>query len=207
VPPVGFLAGLRELCDHEGWLLIADEIYTGLGRTGRTWACDHEGVVPDLLCVGKGLASGMPISACVGRAAVMDAWPESTGEALHTQTFLGHPLGCAAALASIAVLEDEDLAARAARVGERVLNRLTTKLSGSSAVAEVRGLGLMLGVELTDPQHAARATLACLAHGVILLPSGEAGRVLSITPPLTTSESVLLEAVDIVIDSVERTVA
>ncbi|HSJ97920.1 MAG TPA: aminotransferase class III-fold pyridoxal phosphate-dependent enzyme, partial [Myxococcota bacterium] len=82
IPPDGFLAALRTLCDREGWLLLADEIYTGLGRTGRTWAVDHEGVVPDLLCVGKGLAGGMPISACIGRAPVMDAWPASSGESL-----------------------------------------------------------------------------------------------------------------------------
>ncbi|MCZ7617768.1 MAG: aspartate aminotransferase family protein [Myxococcota bacterium] len=91
IPPAGFLRALRALCDREGWLLLADEIYTGLGRTGRTWAVDHEDVVPDLLCAGKGLAGGMPLSACIGRAGVMDAWPESTGESLHTQTFLGHP--------------------------------------------------------------------------------------------------------------------
>jgi 4-aminobutyrate aminotransferase/(S)-3-amino-2-methylpropionate transaminase len=107
LPPDGFLAALRALCDREGWLLIADEIYTGLGRTGRTWAVDHEGVVPDLLCVGKGLAGGMPLSACLGRVEVMDAWPASTGESLHTQTFVGHPPGCAAALVARDVLRDE----------------------------------------------------------------------------------------------------
>jgi 4-aminobutyrate aminotransferase/(S)-3-amino-2-methylpropionate transaminase len=117
IPPDGFLTALRALCDREGLLLIADEVYTGFGRTGRWFACDHESVVPDLLCVGKGLASGMPISACIGRAAVMDAWPPSRGEALHTQTFLGHPPGCAAALAAIAVIEDEKLVQRAAERG------------------------------------------------------------------------------------------
>ena len=91
VPPPGFLAALRRLCDAQGWLLIADEVYTGFGRTGAWFACEHETVRPDLLCVGKGLASGMPISACIGRAEVMDSWPASLGEALHTQTFLGHP--------------------------------------------------------------------------------------------------------------------
>ena len=96
----GFLTELRDVCDEQGWLLIVDEVYTGFGRTGRWFACEHEGVVPDLLCVGKGLASGMPISALLGRAPVMDAWPESDGESLHTQTFLGHPPGCAAALAA-----------------------------------------------------------------------------------------------------------
>jgi len=207
VPPRGFLAGLRALCDRRGWLLVADEIYTGFGRTGRTWACDHEGVVPDLLCAGKGLASGMPISACIGRAEVMDAWPPSGGEALHTQTFLGHPLGCAAALASIAVLEEEGLARRAAEHGERALEQLGAKLAGRPDVASVRGLGLMLGIELSDPVHAARAVARSLEQGVILLPSGDAGRVLSITPPLTIEEPALLAALDVVIDAIHGTVA
>jgi 4-aminobutyrate aminotransferase/(S)-3-amino-2-methylpropionate transaminase len=205
VPPRGFLAGLRALCDREGWLLVADEIYTGFGRTGRTWACDHEDVVPDLLCVGKGLASGMPVSACVGRAAVMDAWPASRGEALHTQTFLGHPLGCAAALASIAVFEEEKLAERAERSGDLARLHLAAKLSGSAGVVEVRGLGLMLGIELADSAHAQRAVGASLARGVILLSSGDDGRVLSITPPLAIEERALLEALDVVIGAVQRT--
>ncbi|HXV36591.1 MAG TPA: aspartate aminotransferase family protein, partial [Myxococcota bacterium] len=121
IPPDGFLAELRAICSAEGWLLIADEVYTGFGRTGRWFACEHEGVTPDLLCVAKGLASGMPISACLGRAELMDAWPRCDGEALRTQTFLGHPPGCAAALASIAVLEEEKLVERAAELGAHAL--------------------------------------------------------------------------------------
>jgi 4-aminobutyrate aminotransferase/(S)-3-amino-2-methylpropionate transaminase len=203
IPPAGFLAGLRALCDREGWLLIADEIYTGFGRTGRIWACDHEEVVPDLLCAGKGLASGMPLSACMGRTELMDdAWPESTGEALHTQTFLGHPLGCAAALASIAVLEEEKLAERAATTGAAALERLGTKLSGARAVADVRGLGLMLGVELESGEPAHAVVTHCLERGVILLPSGDDGRVVSITPPLGIDADVLLPALDILIDAI-----
>lgn len=206
VPPRGFLSGLRALCDREGWLLVADEIYTGFGRTGRTWACDLEGVVPDLLCAGKGLASGMPLSACMGRAAVMDrAWPESRGEALHTQTFLGHPLGCAAALASLEIFRQEDLAGRAARTGARALERLTAKLSGSAAVADVRGLGLMIGVELRSGAHAAAVTRRALEHGVIVLPSGEGGRVLSVTPPLVVEADALLAALDVLIARIHET--
>src|SRR5690606_28100085 len=101
VPPRAFLSLLRECCDRHGALLILDEIYTGLNRTGRLFACEHSGVVPDLICLGKALTGGFPLSACVGKAAVMDAWPESQGEALHTSTFLGHPVGCAMALASL----------------------------------------------------------------------------------------------------------
>ena len=208
LPPTGFLRGLRELCDRQGLLLIADEIYTGFGRTGRVWACDHEGVVPDLLCAGKGLASGMPLSACMGRAAVMDrAWPESRGEALHTQTFLGHPLGCAAALASIGILEREGLAERAATTGALAREHLTAKLSGCAGVVDVRGLGLMLGVELRSPEDAAAVVRQCLERGVILLPSGNAGQVLSISPPLTIEPDVLLAALDVVIAGVQGAAA
>jgi 4-aminobutyrate aminotransferase/(S)-3-amino-2-methylpropionate transaminase len=208
VPPTGFLRGLRELCDQRGWLLIDDEIYTGFGRTGRTWACEHDGVVPDLLCAGKGLASGMPFSACLGRAEVMDrAWPPSRGEALHTQTFLGHPLGCAAALASIAVLEREGLAARAATSGEYALDRLRTKLAGREGVVEIRGLGLMLGVEFEDPDVAQRIVARCLERGVILLPSGDRGRVVSVTPPLCIEPDALLAALDILVSCSEECLA
>ena len=201
VPPDGFLRALRALCDRRGWLLVADEVYTGFGRTGRWFACEHEGVVPDLLCLGKGLASGMPISACLGRAAVMDAWPTSAGEALHTQTYLGHPPGCAAALASMAVLEEEGLVARSAALGERALARLRRAAAGLPGVREVRGRGLMIGVECDSPARAARAVRRCLERGVLLLPSGDDGRVLSITPPLVIDEAALDFALDVVVES------
>ncbi len=196
LPPDGFLAALRAHCDREGWLLVADEVYTGFGRTGRWFACEHEAVVPDLLCVAKGLASGVPISACVGRAEVMDAWPASTGEALHTQTFLGHPPGCAAALASIAVLEEEKLVEKAAADGTFALDHLRARLAGHPGVVEVRGRGLMLGVECDSGERAARACAEALRRGVILLPSGDAGRVVSITPPLAIPRELLALALD-----------
>ncbi len=196
VPPAGFLRRLRERCDDRGWLLVADEIYTGFGRTGRLFACEHEDVVPDLLCAGKGLTSGMPLSACVGRAEVMDAWPPSAGEALHTQTFLGHPPGCAAALASMAVIEEEGLVARSAELGARALARLRRATAGRHSVRECRGLGLMIGIECAGPGAAARACREALGRGVILLPSGEDGRVLSVTPPLCIDEAVLDDALD-----------
>lgn len=203
IPADGFLAALRALCDREGWLLILDEVYTGFGRTGRWFACEHEGVVPDLLCVGKGLASGMPISACIGRAEVMDAWPASRGEALHTQTFLGHPPSCAAALASMAVLADEELVERSARDGAAALAFLRARTRGLARVAEVRGRGLMLGVECDSPETALRACAAALARGVILLPSGDDGRVLSVTPPLCIGQSALEHALGILLAELE----
>jgi 4-aminobutyrate aminotransferase/(S)-3-amino-2-methylpropionate transaminase len=200
VPPDGFLRDLRALCDARGWLLIADEVYTGCGRTGAWFACDHEAVVPDLLCVAKGLASGMPISACVGKREVMDAWPVSTGEALHTQTFLGHPPSCAAALASLAVIEEEKLCERAARLGAHALERLRAALGDAASVADVRGRGLLIGVECAAPEVAASAVASLLARGVIALPSGDDGRVIGLSPPLTIGEAVFYAALDAVAD-------
>jgi 4-aminobutyrate aminotransferase/(S)-3-amino-2-methylpropionate transaminase len=197
VPPPGFLRELRELCDREGWLLVADEIYTGVGRTGRWFACEEEGVVPDLLCAGKGLSGGMPLSACIGRAEVMDRWPPSQGESLHTQTFLGHPPACAAALASLAVIEEEKLVQRAAETGALALARLRARLAGASGIADVRGRGLLLGIECDSPARAARACAGALGRGVIALVSGEDGRVISISPPLSIEPELLSRCLEI----------
>jgi 4-aminobutyrate aminotransferase/(S)-3-amino-2-methylpropionate transaminase len=202
VPPVGFLRALRALCDERGWLLIADEIYTGFGRTGRLFACEHEDVVPDLLCVGKGLASGMPLSACLGTEEVMTAWPVSEGEALHTQTFLGHPLGCAAALASIAAIEREGLVERAAALGARASAQLREGLGAAAQVREVRGRGLMIGVEFTSGEAAVAVVQALLERGVIALPSGPGGCVVSITPPLCIGEAALDQALGVLVERV-----
>jgi 4-aminobutyrate aminotransferase/(S)-3-amino-2-methylpropionate transaminase len=202
IPPEGFLAALRALCDREGWLLVADEVYTGFGRTGRWFACEHEGVVPDLLCVAKGLASGMPISACVGRAALMDAWPVSNGEALRTQTFLGHPPGCAAALASIAVLEEEKLVERSAELGAVALARLRERLAGRDGIADVRGRGLLLAIECDGPARSLAACAEALRRGVIAVPSGDDGRVVSITPPLSIEREVLCGALDLLVEAI-----
>jgi 4-aminobutyrate aminotransferase/(S)-3-amino-2-methylpropionate transaminase len=204
IPPTGFLSDLRTLCDERGWLLIADEVYTGFGRTGRWFACEHEGVIPDLLCVGKGLASGMPLSALLGRAEVMDAWPPSGGEALHTQTFLGHPPGCAAALASMAVIEEEKLVERAAENGALALAHLRAALADAPGIVDVRGRGLLLAVECDGPERAARACGRALRRGVITLPSGDDGRVLSFTPPLSIEREILELALDVVLDTLGR---
>ncbi len=202
IPPDGFLRELRAVCDAAGWLLIADEVYTGIGRTGRWFACDHEDVVPDLLCVAKGLASGMPISACLGRSEVMDAWPVSGGEALHTQTFLGHPPGCAAALACLAVIEEEKLIERAAATGVRALARLRERLARHGGVVDVRGRGLLLAIECDRPERAARACAQALERGVIALLSGDDGRTISITPPLPIEAEILELALDILVETI-----
>lgn len=203
VPPRDFLPGLRRICDERGWLLIIDEIYTGFGRTGRVFACDHEGVIPDLLCVGKGLASGMPISACLGKREVFDAWPRSTGEALHTQTFLGHPASCAAALASLEVSAREGLAERSRHLGEKVLDRLRKRLEPCTRVRDVRGLGLMIGVECESGEIALDTTQRLLETGFVVLPSGDGGRVLSLTPPLSIGEDALDAACDAIVACLE----
>ncbi|MFQ5415685.1 MAG: aspartate aminotransferase family protein [Myxococcota bacterium] len=201
IPPDGFLADLRRLCDDEGWLLIADEIFTGFGRTGRWFACEHDGVIPDLLCVGKGLASGMPISACLGRAETMQAWPASTGEALHTQTFLGHPPGCAAALAAMAVIEEEKLVEHAAIVGGLALSRLRERLSDRPEIRDVRGRGLVLAVECASATRASEGCARALRSGVITLLSGDGGHVVSITPPLCIEREILELAVDVIAEA------
>ena len=195
VPPREFLPMLRAVCDAHGVLLIADEIYTGFNRTGALFACEHSGVVPDLICLGKALTGGFPLSACVGRAEVMDAWPLSTGEALHTSTFLGNPLGCAMALASLQQHADPALAAHVRERGAKLKAALTGLKSPH--VGEIRGLGLMLGVELLEPatfppEPATQLALAIIKHalrdGLLLLADSPTANILSLTPPFTISD-------------------
>ena len=193
VPPREFLPMLREVCDAHGVLLIADEIYTGFNRTGALFACEHSGVVPDIICLGKALTGGFPLSACVGRAEVMDAWPESTGEALHTSTFLGNPLGCAMALASLKQHADPALAAHVRERGAKLKAALAAVRSPH--VGPMRGMGLMLGMELRDASGARPFTtlaIAIIKHalrdGLLLLADSPAGNVLSFTPPFTISD-------------------
>jgi 4-aminobutyrate aminotransferase-like enzyme len=203
LPPPEFLPLLRQLCDAHGALLILDEIYTGFGRTGKWFACEHSQTVPDLICLGKALTGGFPLSACVGRADVMDAaWPASTGEAIHTSTFLGHPVGCAMALAHIAEIARRQLCDRSAELGKFLLAELSKiKNSKLKIKNSARGIGLMAGVELTLPngqpatEVALNAIKTLLHRGYIFLPEGEHGNVISFTPPLTISKVQLSKAV------------
>jgi 4-aminobutyrate aminotransferase-like enzyme len=196
IPPKGYLTRLREICTSLGILLIFDEIYTGFGRTGTMFACEHDGVVPDILCLGKAIANGFPISATIARADVMDAWPVSAGEALHTSTYLGNPMGCAAALANIGEIERLNLPARAKELGAKLGARLTA-LRASGKAIDVRGRGLMWGIELSDGAKAQSVVIDALKHGVILLQAGPKGNVISITPPLIITERQLFRALDI----------
>jgi 4-aminobutyrate aminotransferase-like enzyme len=201
VPPHGFLRALRALCDERGLLLILDEIYTGFGRTGAMFACEREDVVPDLLCVGKALGGGVPLSATVGTARVMDAWPVSAGEALHPSTFLGNPLACAAALANLDELERLDAVGRV-RTREAALGARLRALASSSSVRDVRGVGFLWAVEFAHAAFANRVVVRGLARGVILLQSGATGTSITLAPPLTIDDDQLARALDIF----ERTV-
>jgi acetylornithine/succinyldiaminopimelate/putrescine aminotransferase len=181
VPPDDFLPMLRSICDAHNILLVLDEIYTGLNRTGALFACEHAGVVPDLICLGKALTSGFPMSACVGRAEVMDAWPLSTGEALHTSTFLGNPLGCAMALASLDQHARPETAQLVRERGAKLQAALAT-------MGEVRGLGLMLGMEVTT-ERAVSVVQRALCEGVLLLADSPTSNVLSFSPPFAISDA------------------
>ena len=204
VPAPGFIAGVAERARAAGALLVLDEVLTGLGRTGRLFAHEHDGVVPDLLCIGKALGGGLPVSACVGPASVMDAWPASEGEAIHTSTFLGHPIGCAAALAFLDVVEQEELVVRAQRLGGVLLTGLTRGLEGVPGVVDVRGRGLLIGIEFEQGGAAAAVAARALRQGLIVLPAGPRGEVLEVAPPATLDEEQCDHALDALTEVVRR---
>jgi len=193
IPPPGFLAGLAELCASRGTLLVADEIFVAHGRTGARWQSVADGVLPDLICTGKALGGGLPVSACIGRAEVMAAWGDPEGAAIHTGTFFGHPLGCAAALAALDVIDDEGLIARAASVGAAFSGSLRARIERHAAVREVRGAGLAIGVVLDRGDRTLATLRALLERGWLVLPAGCDAEVLQIVPPLNV-EPALLEA-------------
>ncbi len=191
VPPAGYLSGLRELCDRRGALLILDEIQTGIGRTGRWLSLEHEGVVPDVVTLGKGLGGGFPIAAFVVTEAV--AKTVSAGE--HGGTYAGNPLACAAANAVIGVIEAEGLVERSAALGEQILERLERFAAEHPKVAtDARGRGLLLGLELRDAERAATLPGRALERGVLV--NVTAGRVLRLFPALNVPEEELWPAVE-----------
>jgi 4-aminobutyrate aminotransferase-like enzyme len=198
-PPSGWLAELSRLCRHYGVLLIADEIFTGWGRTGDWFACSGENVIPDILCIGKAMGGGFPISACVGRPEIMAAWGVSTGEALHTSTFLGSPLGCAAALAAIREMEEHYLPERARTVGGYFKEQLGNLLARhADTIVEVRGRGLMLGLRFAYSEIALDLVYKLLQRGLIVLPAG-AGDVLEFVPPLIIEK----EQIDFAVSAID----
>jgi len=189
VPPDDFLPALRAFCDHHGLLLIFDEVYSGFCRTGRWFACEHWNVVPDIICVGKAMSGGFPIAACIGNKKMMDSWPKSQGEAIHTSTFLGNPLGCAASLAAVAEMKRLGLCARADKLGTHVTSQL-------AKAGRVRGKGLMLGLNVGN---APRVCKQLLQRGIIAIPEGDRSEVLGLTPPLTITRRQLDYCIDVLV--------
>jgi putrescine aminotransferase len=192
VPPAGFLAGVQELCRGHGAMLILDEVQTGMGRLGAWWGADREGVVPDVLLVGKGLSGGVvPVSAMVASEA---AFSELNRDPfLHTSTFGGSPLACAVAKASIEVIEREGLVARAAELGGRIMSSIEPILAatGEDVVADVRGVGLLIGIEFADEGLTGEFLFELLERRVLVSNSLNSNRVLRLTPPAVMSDSEL----------------
>lgn len=195
-PPPGWLAAVARLTREHGAVLIADEIFTGFGRTGALFAVEAEGVRPDVVCCGKALGGGLPIAAVLARASLFQVW-SVPGEALRTSTFLANPLACAAALAVLDTLERDRLPERAARLGERLATRLAGWADRLPAVAAVRGRGLLWGVELRSRPVTAAWVAAARRRGVLILGGGPEGRVAQLVPPLTIAEPQLAVALDL----------
>lgn len=190
VPPHGFLSGLSELCRQSGALLVADEIWTGLGRAGKLLFSAAE-VAADLVCLGKGLGGGLPISAVVGRHDVMQAW-QRPREVVHTSTFAGNPLAASTALTTLEILERDGLVARAEEVGKRFRDELRGVLGRKFATLNVRGAGLMVGIDLgARPGFGSRLQEDLLTRGYITSTGGGSREVLVLTPPLNIDEGLL----------------
>ena len=200
VAPAEFMRGLRALCDEHGILLIADEVQTGYGRTGKLFAMEHYDVLPDLITMAKSLAGGMPLSAVNGRAEIMDApAPGGLGG-----TYAGNPLAVASALAVLDVMAEENLVARGARLGDKLKDHLNELRSAVPHIAEVRGVGAMVAVEFLDPvsgkpdaDYAKKVQQHALQHGLLLLTCGSYGNVIRFLFPLTIPDTVMDEALGI----------
>ena len=180
VPPAEWLQRLRSLCDKYGILLVADEVQSGMGRTGKMWAIEHADVQPDVLISAKGIASGLPLGAFVARAPLMEKW----GAGAHGSTYGGSPVPCAAGLATLEVIQAEGLLENATSVGSVVLDGLRSlQAAHPKAITDVRGLGLMIGVELASAELAETVQLRAFERGLLVLDCGE--RSIRVSPPLT----------------------
>ncbi|HMV72080.1 MAG TPA: aspartate aminotransferase family protein [Pseudomonadales bacterium] len=176
VAPAGYLEGVRELCDRNGWLMMLDEVQTGNGRTGRLFAFQHTSVMPDVLTTAKGLGNGVPIGACLAHGAAAGVFHAGN----HGSTFGGNPLACATALSVLDTIVADDLCANAERMGTRLMDGLRTRLAGLQSVVEVRGRGLMVGIELREP--CTELMSAALARGLLI--NVTADSVIRLLPPL-----------------------
>jgi 4-aminobutyrate aminotransferase / (S)-3-amino-2-methylpropionate transaminase / 5-aminovalerate transaminase len=200
VPAEGFLPALLDWCRKNNVVFIADEVQSGFARTGAMFACEHEGIEPDLICTAKGIAGGLPLSAVTGPAQIMDA-PHTSGLG---GTFGGNPVACAAALASIATIESDGLIERAQQIERVITERLLRLQSGDDRVGDVRGRGAMIAIELVksgtaDPDAELTEKLATAAHaaGIIVLTCGMFGNIIRLLPPLTISDELLTEGLDV----------
>jgi len=205
VPPAGYLTELRKACDEVGALLIVDEVQTGMGRTGRNFGCDHEGVTPDIMTLAKALGGGVvPIGATLGTAAV---WEKvfAVNPLAHTSTFGGNPLACAAAVAALDVLVEDRLAERAAARGEQLMNELRAKTAHLDLVAEVRGQGLLVGVEFRLDEVGELVIAQMVKRGVIAAYTLNNPRVIRMEPPLIVSEAEVSHATDVFAEAVAET--
>ncbi len=197
VPTPGFFPALRRLCDQHGILLIADEVQAGTGRTGKWWSIEHFGVEPDMICIAKGIASGVPLGALTARKSVM-TWPRGA----QGNTYGGNPLACSAALATLALIESEYMA-NAARVGAVAIKRLTEMMERHPSIGQVRGLGLMIGVEFVsdrvsrEPAAELRDLVVDTAFEYGLLTLGCGKSVIRVSPPLCTTEAEMEEGLEI----------
>jgi 4-aminobutyrate aminotransferase len=207
VPPDGFLPALREVADRHGILLIVDEVQSGYGRTGRFFATEWSGARPDIVVMAKGIASGMPLSGILASRELLARFPPGG----HGGTYGGNAVSCAAAVATLDVFEDEGLTARAEALGKRLLDGLRQVAAGHPHVAEVRGRGLMVGIEFADPEtlaprpDLAKATLTdALIRRLLLLSCGTWGQVVRVIPPLVTTESEIDQAVEIIGSAIQE---
>lgn len=199
VPPKGFLPRLRKLADEHGIMLIMDEVQTGFGRTGKMFATEHENVEPDIMLMAKGIAGGMPLSGFISRREITAKWPAGR----HGSTFGGNPVSCAAALATIQVIEDEKLVERSAKVGKEMQDRLKKIADKNKHVGEVRGLGMMIGIEFNDEngepgkEIAEKVAGRCLDQKMIVLTCGTGGQVIRLIPALNITDADAEKALDI----------
>ncbi len=191
VPPVAWLQGLRERCDAHGIILIFDEVQCGIGRTGSMFASETFGVTPDVILFAKGVANGMPLGGIIAPKALMDKWPNGS----HGSTFGGNPVSCAAALATLSVIEADGLLLRAKDLGERVMAEL--RAIESPAIVEVRGVGLMIGIQLTNSMVAERVQMRCLEDGVMIMVCGADENVVRLVPALNISDDEMAQGMQV----------
>ena len=220
VPPVEYFKRIREICDKYDVLLCCDEVITGLGRTGKAFAVDHFGVTPDLISVAKGLGGGyVPIGAVIAHKKVVDAIANGSGILEHSYTFAGMPISCAGANAVVKYITDNNIIEKAAASGELLLNKLKNALGDLPAVGDIRGKGMLIGVELVEDREtkkpfdaklniSGKISAYCLEKGLIVLSGvtgtadGVSGEALQISPPLTISEEEMDCAVSILKEAI-----